>query len=333
MNNPILSICIPTFQRAIGLKKALDSISLLEDNTLEIVVSNNASTDHTDKIISLNEKKIATYNENTENIGCNLNTIKVASLASGRYFMFLSDEDTVDMSGITALISFLKLNPTISVIYSSIFDLPSDKYYKYYYDTKIYKDSKEKIRHFLFEHAYLSGLCIKSQMVDFKKVENFQKQHTDYPYPHQLMVLMAMTTGDCAVFNNRVINRGKDLGSDYKVQTNDNKILPYYSPEIRTHLISYFTELVRSYLINATDVKYAVKKIAKIASSNMLSKEFNSFGKKQISNYTKSVKSIDGVGFFFRIYSCLYFSINHLYKLLPYSLKSSALFTNLRKYF
>jgi glycosyltransferase involved in cell wall biosynthesis len=333
VNSPILSICLPTFQRAIGLKNALDSISLLDDNVLEIVVSNNASTDDTGKIIALNEKKITTYNKNTENIGPNLNIIKVASLSRGQYFMFLSDEDMVDMSGIKALISFLKLNPTISVIYSSIFDLPSDKYYKYYYDTKIYKDSKEKIRHFLFEHAYMSGLCIKYQMVDFKKVEGFQKKHTDYPYPHQLMVLMAMTAGDCAVFNNRVINRGKDLGSDFRVLTNDKKLLPYYSPEIRAHLISYFTELVRSFFISSTDKKYAMKKIAKIASSNMLSKEFNSFGKSRIKVYTKSVKSIDGVGFFFTIYSCLYLSINHLYKFLPYQIKSSAFFTNLRKYF
>lgn len=47
---PLLSICIPTYNRASILEKTLDSIVLQLDDDIEIVISDNCSTDNTEEV-------------------------------------------------------------------------------------------------------------------------------------------------------------------------------------------------------------------------------------------------------------------------------------------
>ena len=70
---PLLSICIPTYNRAEYLAKSLDSlICLPEFNTseVEVVISDNASTDNTQKIVKIYTDRYNTihYYRNEENI-------------------------------------------------------------------------------------------------------------------------------------------------------------------------------------------------------------------------------------------------------------------------
>lgn len=70
---PLLSICIPTYNRAEYLVKSLDSlICLPEFNTseVEVVISDNASTDNTQEIVKIYTDRYNTihYYRNEENI-------------------------------------------------------------------------------------------------------------------------------------------------------------------------------------------------------------------------------------------------------------------------
>lgn len=70
---PLLSICIPTYNRSKYLKKSLDSIVTQNeflDGTVEIVISDNASTDDTEEIVKPYLEKFAniSYSRNAENV-------------------------------------------------------------------------------------------------------------------------------------------------------------------------------------------------------------------------------------------------------------------------
>ncbi|MFA4884264.1 MAG: glycosyltransferase family 2 protein [Desulfotomaculaceae bacterium] len=97
---PLLSICIPTFNRALLLKEAVESILAQAEavNTadLEIVISDNASSDETAKVVadlSLSAKVPIQYFKNESNFGFDVNCLKVVERASGEYAWILGDDD------------------------------------------------------------------------------------------------------------------------------------------------------------------------------------------------------------------------------------------------
>ena len=70
---PLLSICIPTYNRSLYLKKSLDSIvsqNEFLDGTVEIVISDNASTDDTREVVEayLEKYNNVYYSRNEENV-------------------------------------------------------------------------------------------------------------------------------------------------------------------------------------------------------------------------------------------------------------------------
>ncbi len=56
-NQPLLSICIPTFNRAEILRETLAHLAETLDTSIEIVVSNNCSGDHTVDVLEDFKKK------------------------------------------------------------------------------------------------------------------------------------------------------------------------------------------------------------------------------------------------------------------------------------
>ena len=75
MTEPLLSICIPTRNRAAFLYRTLRSITetpvFQNGNEVEVVVSDNASTDATEEIVKIFTEKYGNkivYSRNDENI-------------------------------------------------------------------------------------------------------------------------------------------------------------------------------------------------------------------------------------------------------------------------
>jgi glycosyltransferase involved in cell wall biosynthesis len=101
MNNPILSICIPTYNRADYLRDALESICLQLDQKLsesvEVVVADNASSDHTKQVVEDFIGKInkLVYVRNPENVGFDGNVDIVVRAAHGHYCWYLGDDDAI----------------------------------------------------------------------------------------------------------------------------------------------------------------------------------------------------------------------------------------------
>lgn len=92
---PDFSIVIPTFNRCNFLRIAIKSILRQKDVTFEVIVSDNCSTDNTEKVTKeFNDKRIK-YFKNKRNIGFPLNERKAFSKVSGKFVFTLSDDDFV----------------------------------------------------------------------------------------------------------------------------------------------------------------------------------------------------------------------------------------------
>lgn len=92
-----LSICIPTFKRAKHLNNCLNSILLAKKAPgfeFEICISDNGSTDDTEKIVKRYIDKLPIkYSKNAANLGIPRNFLKVVSIASGEFVWLLGDDD------------------------------------------------------------------------------------------------------------------------------------------------------------------------------------------------------------------------------------------------
>jgi len=134
-NNIIISICIPIYNGEYTiegtLKSILNDLSGNEDK-IEIIISDNCSTDNTLNILSNYIKKydFIKYFINESNLGFDRNIDKIINLASTDYVWFVGDDDELDKGSIAKVVDVIKNNENLKsiCINYSIYDRIKEKY-------------------------------------------------------------------------------------------------------------------------------------------------------------------------------------------------------------
>ena len=117
-NQPLVSVGIPTYNRSESLKRSISSVINQTYTNLEIIISDNASTDETQQIceeFSKLDSRIK-YIRQSENFGAGNNFKFVLEKATGEYFMWLGDDDWLDTDYIESCISFFIHNPNYALV-------------------------------------------------------------------------------------------------------------------------------------------------------------------------------------------------------------------------
>lgn len=116
---PLLTIAIPTYNGAKTIRNMLDLLIPQLTNDIELVVSDNASTDDTKAIIKnyidLGIKIRYIYNE--FNIGPDANFLKCMLSGNGKYVWLLSDDDVPVENSLQSIINFLKVHNDVDLVY------------------------------------------------------------------------------------------------------------------------------------------------------------------------------------------------------------------------
>jgi glycosyltransferase involved in cell wall biosynthesis len=126
---PLVSIGIPTYNRNKGIYKTLTSIWAQKYPNLEVIVSDNCSTDNTQdviQLISLKHSEIKYYRQES-NIGLIKNFEFVLRKATGKYFMWVADDDTLEEGVLFKYVAFLESHPGYALVSGQI---------KYWLDNK-----------------------------------------------------------------------------------------------------------------------------------------------------------------------------------------------------
>ncbi len=137
----LLSIAIPTYNRASYLKLCLSQICKQLNHTIqpiEVIVSNNNSTDQTEVVINeiIASGIPITHLRNSQNIGAELNVIQCYKMAKGKYVLILGDDDVLLDNSLNKILHVLKRGE-YGVIFLRAFG------YKTNYMTEIPGDSEE----------------------------------------------------------------------------------------------------------------------------------------------------------------------------------------------
>ncbi len=106
----LVSIGMPIYNAEKYLTKAIDSLLTQNYVNVELIISDNASTDQTSEICrqyAAKDKRIRYYN-NKENMGASFNFMRVLQLAEGRYFMWAAHDDEWEKFYISELVDCLE---------------------------------------------------------------------------------------------------------------------------------------------------------------------------------------------------------------------------------
>jgi glycosyltransferase involved in cell wall biosynthesis len=118
-----ISLCIPQYNR---IQYLLKNLAMIADQTypdIEVVISDDASSDTTQEEIAamaVRYKYPLIYYRNTSNIGYDANLRRSMELATGRYCVILGNDDSIFMpDGISRLVRFLEDNDEPGIGFSN----------------------------------------------------------------------------------------------------------------------------------------------------------------------------------------------------------------------
>lgn len=119
---PLVSVGLPTFNRASSLTKAIESVLRQTYPNIELIISDNASTDDTQLICKnfSNSDQRVTYIRQKSNLGASNNFSEVLRYSTGEYFMWLGDDDWIDYSYISECIKELTEHPDYSLVVGKV---------------------------------------------------------------------------------------------------------------------------------------------------------------------------------------------------------------------
>lgn len=171
MTTPLLSLCVPTYNRARYLDSLLGTLAAQMRDfpyTYEIVVSDNGSSDATPDIVARHAAALPIRSlRHPETIGCYPNVIFAMTQARGRYMMYLADDDCVLGEALAPVLAAMEADPEVAITYAPwlLYDLVDQRsqgqFYQVPQDLRIERGQHGELlghilRHHIFPEIYVA---------------------------------------------------------------------------------------------------------------------------------------------------------------------------------
>ena len=118
--NPLVSICVPTLNRASFLCECIQSILKQSYSNFQIIISDNASTDNTEEIVSSFSDDRISYFKNDKTIDLASNINRAIEHAKGEYITVFHDDDIMYPDNIKEKVEVLNNNSSVGMAHSDI---------------------------------------------------------------------------------------------------------------------------------------------------------------------------------------------------------------------
>ena len=119
--SPLITIGIPTYNRAATLAKNLEIIytQIGNDPDFEVLIINNDSPDQTESVVMAFKNKYTnlTYLRNDSNIGADFNIYKVIEKSSGKYCLLHGDDDYFSNNSLQSIKSIIQSHLQCAIVF------------------------------------------------------------------------------------------------------------------------------------------------------------------------------------------------------------------------
>jgi len=119
--SPLVSVGMPVYNEGRFIRESLDSILAQDYQNLEIIISDNGSTDETVSICreyAQLDKRVR-YSRFDSNVGASKNFTSVLERASGKYFMWAAGHDLWSENLIAETVRILEIHPDAALSFGS----------------------------------------------------------------------------------------------------------------------------------------------------------------------------------------------------------------------
>ena len=113
LETSLVSVVIPTYNRPEYLKQAIDSAVRQTYRNIEIIVSDNCSTDNTQEVVASFQDSRIRYWRQPENLGMFANQMHAFKMGRGKYIASLHDDDMWNEDFLEKLVPHLEEHPDI----------------------------------------------------------------------------------------------------------------------------------------------------------------------------------------------------------------------------
>lgn len=185
ISNPLVSICIPVFNGASLIFRALESCINQTYKNIEVIVVDNASSDRTKEIVLKYAQKDPRikYFRNETNIGPVLNLHKSFQLASGDFIQFLCHDDWLSRNYIEEGVRNFQLYSETAAVFSQIIALTLKEKEVFQFDQEITLPPKNYPIDYYFKIVYKSQFGANDVFGMFKKEDVLRAQ----PFVFQIL--------------------------------------------------------------------------------------------------------------------------------------------------
>lgn len=147
MTEALVSVIIPTYNRPLYLKQAIESAVRQTYQNIEIIVSDNCSPENPQAIVaSFQDPRIQLWRNET-NIGILANATNAINKARGKYIAFLHDDDVWHQDFLEKLVPHLEANSDLALAFCDHYIINSEGVIDYLTtekNTRLYKRNKLK---------------------------------------------------------------------------------------------------------------------------------------------------------------------------------------------
>lgn len=166
-----ISICIPSYNRPTTIVRLLKSVDVSNPQEVEVVICEDKSPKREEVREAVSAfKKTASFSvkyiENPENFGFDKNWRELSLQASGKYLLYMGDDDSFIPGQLDVFIQWLKDHPEPCYILRSYirrYGENGDKveFFRYYDNDKFYEAGVEGYKAFFMKSISMSGYTIK----------------------------------------------------------------------------------------------------------------------------------------------------------------------------
>ena len=114
-HEPLVSICIPTYNRAGMIRQAIESALGQSYQNIEVIVVDNASDDTTADVVASYSDKRLRFVKNERNLGLFGNFNRCIELSTGEYLHILHSDDYIDLDFTATCVKFFQTHPSVAM--------------------------------------------------------------------------------------------------------------------------------------------------------------------------------------------------------------------------
>ncbi|MBI4993481.1 glycosyltransferase family 2 protein [Candidatus Wolfebacteria bacterium] len=178
---PFVSICIPSYNRPEKLSELLKSIDFRNFEDIEIVICEDDSPKRKEIRNIVEEYKSGSkykiiYIDNEKNLGYDKNLKELIKKSSGKWIVFMGDDDQFVSGALDKLFDFLKNHEDLGYVLRSHKKIDANgkiENFRYYGKTKFFNSGKDTFIDLFRKSVFISGFTIRRDLVLSYLIDDF----------------------------------------------------------------------------------------------------------------------------------------------------------------